>query len=61
MEAEEQFFEFKGANDIVGIAMLEIQSADDLPRLANSEFPSLLFVFFSYRLSVMRTVRRHFI
>ncbi len=48
-------FEFEGANDIVGIVMLEKQSADDLPRLANSEFPSLLFVFFSYRLSVMRT------
>jgi hypothetical protein len=31
-------FEFKGgANDIVGIVMLEIQGADDLPRLANSE------------------------
>ena len=31
-------FEFKGgANDIVGIVMLEIEGADDLPRLANSE------------------------
>jgi len=31
-------YEFKGTNDIVGIVMLEIQGADDLPRLANSEF-----------------------
>ena len=39
-------FEFKGANDIVGIVMLEIQSADDLPRLANSKFLSVLFLLF---------------
>jgi phosphatidylserine decarboxylase len=32
-------FEFKGGtNDIVGLVMLEIQGADDLPRLANSAF-----------------------
>ena len=32
-------FELKGGtNDIVGIVMLEIQGADDLPRLANSAF-----------------------
>jgi len=31
-------FEFKGTNDILGIVMLEIQSADDLPRLANSTY-----------------------
>ena len=32
-------FEFQeGANDIVGIVMLEIQGADDLPWLANSTF-----------------------
>ena len=37
-------FEFKGgANDIVGIVMLEIQGADDFPRLANSELFILLF------------------
>ena len=28
----------EGANDIAGIVMLEIQGADDLPRLANSPF-----------------------
>lgn len=40
-------FEFQeGANDIVGIVMLEIQGADDLPpRLANSTF--FLSFFFS--------------
>ncbi len=27
----------------------------NLPRLANSEFPSLLFIFFSYQISVTRT------
>jgi phosphatidylserine decarboxylase len=35
----ESDFEFQeGANDIVGIVMLEIQGADDLPRLANSTY-----------------------
>ena len=29
-------FKFEGGNDIVGIVMLEIQSASDLPRLPNS-------------------------
>ena len=39
-------FKFQGANDIVGIVLLEIQSASDLPRLLNSalDFFSLLFV-----------------
>ena len=38
-------FKFQGANDIVGIVLLEIQSASDLPRLLNSAFDffSLLF------------------
>ena len=31
-------FKFQGANDIVGIVLLEIQSASDLPRLHNSAF-----------------------
>ena len=32
-------FELKdGTNDMVGLVMLEIQGADDLPRLANSAF-----------------------
>ena len=31
-------FKFQGANDIVGIVLLEIQSASDLPRLLNSAF-----------------------
>jgi phosphatidylserine decarboxylase len=35
-------FQFEGTNDIVGIVMLEIQSAEDLPRLSNSAFSSLL-------------------
>lgn len=30
-------FNFSAANDIVGIVMLEIQGAADLPRLKNSE------------------------
>ena len=34
----ESDFEFQGANDIVGIVMLEIQGADDLLRLANSTY-----------------------
>ena len=48
-------FEFKGGeNDIVGLVMLEIQGADDLPRLANSMClfssflqPFILFIYFS--------------
>ena len=38
-------FKFQGANDIVGIVLLEIQSANDLPRLLNSalDFFSLFF------------------
>jgi phosphatidylserine decarboxylase len=35
-------FKFQDANDIVGIVLLEIQSANDLPRLLNS-----VFIFFS--------------
>ena len=31
-------FKFQGADDIVGIVLLEIQSANDLPRLLNSVF-----------------------
>ena len=34
----ESGFKFQGANDIVGIVLLEIQSASDLPRLLNSAF-----------------------
>lgn len=34
-------YNFSAANDIVGIVMLEIQGATDLPRLKNSEFRSL--------------------
>jgi hypothetical protein len=38
-------FEFQeGANHIVGIVMLEIQGADDLPRLANSTYLFLFIV-----------------
>jgi hypothetical protein len=36
--AESYFESQEGANDIVGIVMLEIQGADDLPRLANSTY-----------------------
>ena len=35
-------FELEAENDIVGIVMLEIQSATDLPRLRNSELLELL-------------------
>jgi phosphatidylserine decarboxylase len=37
---------FKGTNDIVGIVLLEIQSAFDLPRLHNSAFDRFFFRFF---------------
>jgi phosphatidylserine decarboxylase len=37
-------FKFQGANDIVGIVLLEIQSASDLPRLNNSAFKLSLFL-----------------
>ena len=37
-------FKFQGANDIVGIVLLEIQSASDLPRLNNSAFKFALFL-----------------
>jgi hypothetical protein len=40
----ESDFKFQGANDVVGIVLLEIQSAFDLPRLLNSGFD---FIFFS--------------
>ncbi|KAF6755024.1 hypothetical protein DFP72DRAFT_847981 [Ephemerocybe angulata] len=33
-------FQFEGSNDIVGIVMLEIQRADDLPRLSNINKPT---------------------
>lgn len=36
-------YQFEGGNDIVGIVMLEIQSAEDLPRLKNSAYPLLRF------------------
>ncbi|KJA14260.1 hypothetical protein HYPSUDRAFT_59467 [Hypholoma sublateritium FD-334 SS-4] len=56
-------FEFKGANDIVGIVMLEIQSADDLPRLANmtrTGWDMDPFVVISFGKKVFRTrVIRH--
>jgi phosphatidylserine decarboxylase len=34
----ESGYKFQGENDIVGIVLLEIQSASDLPRLLNSAF-----------------------
>lgn len=34
----ESYYEYKRGNDIMGIVMLEIQGADNLPRLANSGF-----------------------
>ena len=40
-------FKYEGANDIVGIVMLEIQSASDLPRLSNRMF-DVLSPFFIY-------------
>ncbi|KAF8160416.1 hypothetical protein BJ912DRAFT_1035445 [Pholiota molesta] len=56
-------YEFKGANDIVGIVMLEIQSADDLPRLANmtrTGWDMDPFVVISFGKKVFRTrVVRH--
>ncbi|KAF8957740.1 phosphatidylserine decarboxylase-domain-containing protein [Flammula alnicola] len=56
-------FEFKGANDIVGIVMLEIQGADDLPRLANmtrTGWDMDPFVVISFGKKVFRTrVIRH--
>ena len=42
----ESDFKFQGANDIVGIVLLEIQSASDLPRLLNSAFDFFLLFFF---------------
>ena len=33
-------YNFEGSNDVVGIVMLEIQGATDLPRLRNSKSPS---------------------
>src|SRR5271155_1696660 len=39
-------FKFEGANDIVRIVMLEIQSASDLPPLTNSTFNNSLFFFY---------------
>jgi phosphatidylserine decarboxylase len=38
-------FKFQGSNDIVGIVLLEIQNATDLPRLANSAFDFFLLFF----------------
>jgi phosphatidylserine decarboxylase len=38
---KESHYEYKKAHDIVGIAMLEIQGADNLPKWANSEQHSL--------------------
>ena len=38
-------FKFEGANDIVGIVLLEIQNATDLPRLLNSSFDFLSLSF----------------
>ncbi|PPQ93553.1 hypothetical protein CVT25_005520, partial [Psilocybe cyanescens] len=57
-------FEFKGGkNDIVGIVMLEIQGADDLPRLANmtrTGWDMDPFVVISFGKKVFRTrVIRH--
>ncbi|KAJ3497878.1 hypothetical protein NLJ89_g10292 [Agrocybe chaxingu] len=56
-------FQFKGANDIVGIVMLEIQGADDLPRLANmtrTGWDMDPFVVISFGKKVFRTrVIRH--
>ncbi|KAF4622347.1 hypothetical protein D9613_009567 [Agrocybe pediades] len=56
-------FEFKGTNDILGIVMLEIQSADDLPRLANmtrTGWDMDPFVVISFGKKVFRTrVIRH--
>ncbi|KIM40811.1 hypothetical protein M413DRAFT_446183 [Hebeloma cylindrosporum] len=57
-------FEFKGgANDIVGLVMLEIQGADDLPRLANmtrTGWDMDPFVVISFGKKVFRTrVIRH--
>jgi phosphatidylserine decarboxylase len=39
----ESNFKFQGANDIVGIVLLEIQNAFDLPRLLNSAFDFFFF------------------
>lgn len=38
-------FNFSPENDILGIVMLEIQGATDLPRLKNSTCPSFPFLF----------------
>ena len=38
VSSTEPFFKFQNANDIVGIVMLEIQNAFDLPRLQNCAF-----------------------
>ena len=57
----ESAFQFKGANDIVGIVMLENQGADNLPQLANSEFLSLLLVFFSYERGASSVAVEHVI
>ncbi|KAF8808440.1 hypothetical protein BYT27DRAFT_7188951 [Phlegmacium glaucopus] len=56
-------FKFEGGNDIVGIVMLEIQSASDLPRLANmtrTGWDMDPFVVISFGKKVFRTrVIRH--
>ncbi|KAF9534069.1 phosphatidylserine decarboxylase-domain-containing protein [Crepidotus variabilis] len=56
-------YEFKGGNDILGIVMLEVQGADDLPRLANmmrTGWDMDPFVVISFGKKVFRTrVIRH--
>jgi len=45
-------YSFGSENDIVGIVMLEIKSAEDLPRLKNSTCQSFIAVSCSHLLSL---------
>ncbi|KAF6765662.1 phosphatidylserine decarboxylase-domain-containing protein [Ephemerocybe angulata] len=62
-QLKKKAFQFEGSNDIVGIVMLEIQSADDLPRLSNmtrTGWDMDPFVVISFGKKVFRTrVIRH--
>lgn len=40
---KKEAYNFSAANDILGIVMLEIQSASDLPKLKNSTFAFMHF------------------
>ena len=47
-------YEFKGSNDIVGIVMLEIQGAEDLPKISNSKFFGFLDFWSCSRLFILQ-------